>query len=84
MVLTSVADQHVSDIEVQGLVNIAWAFVTVGAPAPLPDSISVLETMEALGTEPELVSYQMLMQALAATAQIVVGFALITRWKPAA
>ena len=59
----------------QELTNTAWAFATVGQPSPAAlDPISVLDVLEAQGSKPKALQYQMLMQCIAMTGQIEAGF----------
>eukprot|EP00747_Dinoflagellata_sp_TGD_P198323 gnl/TRDRNA2_/TRDRNA2_71328_c0_seq2.p1 gnl/TRDRNA2_/TRDRNA2_71328_c0~~gnl/TRDRNA2_/TRDRNA2_71328_c0_seq2.p1 ORF type:complete len:130 (-),score=26.28 gnl/TRDRNA2_/TRDRNA2_71328_c0_seq2:160-549(-) len=66
----------------QALVTTAWAFATIGEPAPfLLDLISVLESM---GDQDEMLNelnFRMAMQCFAVTGQIVAGFVLLARAK---
>ena len=74
------AKQCLDQFNSQQLANTAWAFATVGAPAPaLLDPISVLDVMEAQGCKPQLMDYAMSMQGLCTMGQIEAGFSLLER-----
>lgn len=78
-VLVRTAERWTGELNTQDLTNMAWAFATVGQPlTTLLDQISVLDGMEALGSKSQVVSYQMLVQCVSSTGQIVAGLALLT------
>ena len=73
--------QCLNDVKLQELANTAWALATAGEPVPaILDPLSVLNSRNDPG-EPQLVHYEMWMQCLAMTGQIVPGFVLLTRVK---
>ena len=58
----------------------AWAFATAGEPVPaVLAPICVLDAIEMQGAKPQVMCYQMSMQGLAATGQIMAGFVLLER-----
>lgn len=80
LVLARTTELRVSDFKPQELANTAWAFVMAGEPAPaMLNPILVLDSMVAQGARPQLMYYQMSVQCLAATGQIVAGCALLAR-----
>eukprot|EP00747_Dinoflagellata_sp_TGD_P104007 gnl/TRDRNA2_/TRDRNA2_169142_c0_seq1.p1 gnl/TRDRNA2_/TRDRNA2_169142_c0~~gnl/TRDRNA2_/TRDRNA2_169142_c0_seq1.p1 ORF type:complete len:101 (-),score=17.47 gnl/TRDRNA2_/TRDRNA2_169142_c0_seq1:64-366(-) len=78
-------EYRVGEFAAQDLINAAWAFMTAGTPAPFKlDPLSVLETMESHSSQSldgygRMLHYRMSMHCLAATGQIVAGFALLAR-----
>eukprot|EP00747_Dinoflagellata_sp_TGD_P136692 gnl/TRDRNA2_/TRDRNA2_175586_c2_seq11.p1 gnl/TRDRNA2_/TRDRNA2_175586_c2~~gnl/TRDRNA2_/TRDRNA2_175586_c2_seq11.p1 ORF type:complete len:227 (+),score=41.94 gnl/TRDRNA2_/TRDRNA2_175586_c2_seq11:49-729(+) len=72
--------QSLAQFKAQELANLAWAFATARQPAPsMLDPILVLDAMEARGTKPQVVDYQMLMQCVAETGKVEAGHVLLER-----
>eukprot|EP00747_Dinoflagellata_sp_TGD_P172377 gnl/TRDRNA2_/TRDRNA2_208755_c0_seq1.p1 gnl/TRDRNA2_/TRDRNA2_208755_c0~~gnl/TRDRNA2_/TRDRNA2_208755_c0_seq1.p1 ORF type:complete len:129 (-),score=13.08 gnl/TRDRNA2_/TRDRNA2_208755_c0_seq1:13-399(-) len=62
--------------DIQNLANTAWAFTMTVEPVPaLLDPVHVLGSADGIRT----MAYQICMQCLAATGQVVAGFALLRR-----
>eukprot|EP00747_Dinoflagellata_sp_TGD_P069051 gnl/TRDRNA2_/TRDRNA2_155971_c2_seq1.p2 gnl/TRDRNA2_/TRDRNA2_155971_c2~~gnl/TRDRNA2_/TRDRNA2_155971_c2_seq1.p2 ORF type:complete len:113 (-),score=23.21 gnl/TRDRNA2_/TRDRNA2_155971_c2_seq1:75-413(-) len=78
--LARAAERRVSEFTMEDLANTAWVFAAEGQPVPiLPDPVRVLELMESQGVKPPVLYYQLSMQYLAMTGQIVAGFVLLRR-----
>ena len=78
--LASAAERRASEFNMRGLANTSWVFAKVCEPAPtLLEPIAVLHAIESKGTKYQAMCYQLLMECLAATGQIVAGFALLAR-----
>ena len=74
------ASQRRSPSSFVSCANTIWAFAVSCEPPPLLlDSMSVSETMKAKGVDLQMLYYRMSMQCLAATGEIVAGFALLAR-----
>ena len=74
------AERRSADFNEQSLANMAWAFATVGEPAPallMPNK--VLYAIESEYAHPPVMCYQMVIECLARTGQVVAGFALLAR-----
>eukprot|EP00747_Dinoflagellata_sp_TGD_P050098 gnl/TRDRNA2_/TRDRNA2_146569_c0_seq1.p1 gnl/TRDRNA2_/TRDRNA2_146569_c0~~gnl/TRDRNA2_/TRDRNA2_146569_c0_seq1.p1 ORF type:complete len:129 (+),score=24.11 gnl/TRDRNA2_/TRDRNA2_146569_c0_seq1:141-527(+) len=58
----------------------AWVFAMSSEPAPdLLEPTTALRAMESHGMAPQVLGYQMIMECLAVSGQIVAGFALLAR-----
>ena len=58
--LARAAEPRLGDVNLQNLANTAWAFATSGMLAPtLLDPFLVLDAMEAQGTKPQVMCYEM-------------------------
>merc|ERR1712007_106322 len=69
-----------ADIRQRNIVVTAWAIAMAGAPVPdLLDSVLLLDSAEACGTEHEVLDYERSMQGVAATNQVLAGFAALAR-----
>jgi len=75
----SAAEQNMAALMPQELLNVAWACSTAALPTPASlDPLAVLDTCEVRSGS-ALPSYQVSMQCLASSGQIVSGLALLAR-----